>query len=122
MFEVPLNKQQQAQGHDDHAGDHAVNGQVMFTVFLGRRQQFLQGNKDHNPGDHGKKDSKNQLVEKLEKNGVPDHCPQGFGYPGEKRIEKGLLAAAGGIIDGNRGQNYFRNLYVESVESGAFSI
>ena len=35
VSEQVLNKEQQAERHNDHAGDQAVYGQVMLAVFLG---------------------------------------------------------------------------------------
>ena len=73
-----LNKKQQTEGHDDHTGYKAINGQVMFTVFLGRRQQLVQGNENHNSGHHGEKDTKYHFVEKLKEDSVSNHSTHRF--------------------------------------------
>jgi hypothetical protein len=46
-----LSKKQQTHGHDEHSDDEPTDGKMMFAIFLGRGQQFVQGNVDHDAGD-----------------------------------------------------------------------
>jgi len=43
-------KQQQAQGHDRHAGNKPVYGKMVLAIFLCCRKQFVKRNEYHNTG------------------------------------------------------------------------
>ena len=58
-----LSKQQQTDGHDEHSDDQPADGKMMFSIFLGRGQEFVQRNVDHDAGDSGEDDPEGCLVE-----------------------------------------------------------
>ncbi len=43
----------QADGHHRHPGHQAVNRVMMLAVLVGGRQQAVEGDKNHDPGDAG---------------------------------------------------------------------
>ena len=59
--EASSDKQQQAHRHDRHAGDQAIDGQVMLSIFPGGRQQLVEGDEHHDAGHGGKNYTKDRL-------------------------------------------------------------
>ena len=53
-----LQKEQQADCHDHHTGDQAVDGQMVLPIFPGSWEQFVKGNEPHNAGYPRKQQSK----------------------------------------------------------------
>lgn len=63
-FAFRLYKQQQTDSHDDHTTDQAIDGQMTLIIFLGSRQQSVQGDKNHNPCDCSENKTEYEIVQK----------------------------------------------------------
>ena len=105
-----LRKQQQAERHHDHPGDQAIDRQVVLAVLFRRRKELVQRDKDHDPAHGGKEQAKDHVVEQGRQQQVADQRADRLGEPGEKGPQKGAPLAPGGIVEGDRDGDPFRDV------------
>lgn len=97
-----LHQHNQTQRHQHHPGDQAVDRQMVFAVFPGRWQQLIERDKDHDPGDAGKKDAENSVVEKGQQDKISDNRPDRLSHPRKQRLAEGFFAGTGRTENRNR--------------------
>ncbi len=74
---------------------------MMLPVLLRRGEELVEGDEDHDPGDHGEEDPHHRVVEKIVQKSVADQRPHRLGEAGEEGVVEGLALAACGVIDGD---------------------
>ena len=105
-----LCKQNQADGHERHAGHHAVNRNVSFAVFAGCGQQFVDRDEDHDARDSGQYAAHQRRRHEGHQHQIGQQCADRLGEPRQQREFERLFAVARGVEDRNRDRNAFGNV------------
>lgn len=97
-------EENQADGQAAHAGHQAIDRFVTLRVALGGRQQFVQRQEHHHPGDQAEYPAEGGVVEDAGQGEIANRGPHRFGQAGQQAGTEGVDLVLRGEVhrDGDR--------------------
>ena len=83
-----VSEKDQADRHYGHSRHDAVNGEMVFTVLFGGRQQLVKRDEDHDAGHNAEKAPQQRRREERQKNRIGQQCPDRFRQTRRKRQQE----------------------------------
>ncbi len=77
-------KKQQADRHDYHTCNQAIDGNMVFPILFSGRQELIQGDENHDTGYRSKEDAKHNVVHEGHQDEETDQSSNRFGQTGKK--------------------------------------
>ncbi len=100
----------QDNGHQQHSGDDAHDGNVMVSPAFRHGQQFVKGDEYHDACNGGEENREYGRCEEVEQEEHGDGCSHRFRQAGEEGITEGLFTAARTVVKRYRHGDSFRNV------------
>ncbi len=102
---------------DDHASDKSKEAVVAPTIGAAGRQELIEADVDHDAGDkteedahHLRRDDPRRATHGQQQNGIGNQGAHHLSQTAEKGKDKGFPTIAGGVENGHRDANAFRNV------------